>query len=134
MSAQGTPAQPRSDGILVPQPHGGAIKQGGVHENSGRLTKEMTELLEARQRKALALLTEDLDVLHAIAQDPEADAQKRISAIAELRENAERRDKQASVQLNDNRQYSAKIVYLPQLGVEVHQIPESVNGNGEHAE
>jgi hypothetical protein len=134
MSAQGTPAEPRSNGILVPQPHGGAIKQGGVHENSGRLTKELTELLAAKQRKATELLTGVLDVLKTIAEDQKLSPEDRIAAITELRENAEKRDSKASLELNDNRQYSAKIVYLPQLGVEVHQIPESANGNEEHIE
>jgi hypothetical protein len=131
MSASGTPVEPRSNGILVPQPHGGAIKQGGVHENSGRLTKELTELLAAKQRKATELLTGVLDVLKTIAEDQNLSPEERIAAITELRENADKRDSKASLELNDNRQYSAKIVYLPQLGVEVHQIPESVNGNGE---
>jgi hypothetical protein len=130
MSAAETPKNP--DGILVPRPNGqGALKQGGVHENSGRLTKELTELLAAKQRKATELLTGVLDVLKTIAEDPKLSPEERIAAITELRENAEKRDSKASLELNDNRQYSAKIVYLPQLGVEVHQIPESVNGNGE---
>ncbi len=134
MSASETPKNP--DGILVPRPNGqGAIKQGGVHKNSGRPRKELLELLERKQRKALALLTQDLDVLHAIAQDQEAKPEQRISAIAELRENAEKRDSKASLELNDNRQYATieHKIYLPPLGVEIPdapQIPESVNGNG----
>lgn len=120
MRPKPTPKNP--DGILVPRPNGrGALKQGGVHKKSGRLTKEMTELLEAKQRKALALLTQDLDVLHEIATDREADPQKRISAIAELRENSEKKGQQANVTVNnDNR--TAQIVLLPQLGVEVHTL------------
>lgn len=93
MSAKPTPKNP--DGILVPRPNGrGALKQGGVHKKSGRLTKELTALLEAKQRKALELLTEDLDVLHKIAQNPKVEPNHRISAIAELRENSEKKGQQ----------------------------------------
>lgn len=126
MTTKPIPKNP--DGILVPRANGrGALKQGGVHKKSGRLTKELTELLEAKQRKALELLTQDLDVLHEIAQNPEADEQKRINAIAELRENSEKKGQQpANVTVNDNRK--AQIVYLPQLGVEVHQLPAEIQG------
>jgi hypothetical protein len=115
-----TPINP--EGKLVPRPNGrGALKQGGVHKRSGRLTKDMTELLEAKQRKALELLIEALDVLHSIAQDPEAKAEQRISAIAELRENAERRNGKASLELNDNRTFARveQRIYVPPLGVEI---------------
>lgn len=93
-----------------------------MHKRAGRLTKDMTELLEAKRRKALEFLTEALDVLHSIAQDPEAKAEQRISAIAELRANAERRNDKASLELNDNRTFARveQVLYLPPLGQEIH--------------
>lgn len=125
MSAKPTPKNP--DGILVPRPNGrGALKQGGVHKKSGRLTKELTALLEAKQRKALELLTEDLDVLHKIAQNPKVEPNHRISAIAELRENSEKKGQQAQVTVNDHRQF-AQVVYLPKLGEEVKELPAEMS-------
>jgi hypothetical protein len=132
MSASANPPNP--DGIIVPRPNGrGALKQGGRRNGQGRLKKELVELLEAKQRKALGILTGVLDVLETIARDETKTPDERIKAIIELRENSEKRDNKASLELNDNRKYASieHKIYLPQLGVEVHQIPESVNGNGQ---
>jgi hypothetical protein len=117
-----TAAKTTAVGELIRQRHGGALRNGGTNRGGpGR---------PANKAKALALkhYTQRIPLLGALADDPEVEPQQRINAIVELRKGAGLIDGD-SITVNDNRtQLAAKIVYLPQLGCEVHQLPESVNG------
>jgi hypothetical protein len=116
-----TTAKTTAAGALIRQRHGGALRNGGTNRGgTGR---------PANKAKALALkhYTERIPLLGAIADDLDVEPQQRINAIVELRKGAGLIDERGAVTVSDNRQYSAKIVYLPQLGVEVHQIPARID-------
>lgn len=77
-----------------------------------------------------------LDALKEIITNPKEDAMARIKACEQIARVGRIIQPETALTLQDNRTYAKieQVLYLPKLGSDVHQIPESVNGNGDHAE
>lgn len=59
-TADGVEKSGTNSGVMVPQPHGGALKRGGDHKRTGRRPS-------AVRKRALALFVQNLPALAAIA-------------------------------------------------------------------
>lgn len=104
---------------------GGALPPWLKPGNAGNQGNRNRPDKKAEDAARIFFATGCMDALKEIVLNQKEDAFARIKAC-ELVAKVGRIYNESSVTLQDNRQYSAKIVYLPQLGVEVHQLPAEI--------